>query len=142
MRLYHLKIDAIHFISGSSNTEADGIIMKNFDLRYFFCILLVMSFKEKLENWRTSINRAGSGEELYILLLNYKRFINKNWMDDFGDPGNWKSELNQVISKVRKKVDVADIRNCGDLSSYQDDARQTAHSLNHTLKYHHSLTKG
>ncbi|MND69954.1 hypothetical protein D3C87_889870 [compost metagenome] len=108
----------------------------------FFCILLVMSFKEKLENWRTSINRAGSGEELYILLLNYKRFINKNWMDDFGDPGNWKSELNQVISKVRKKVDVADIRNCGDLSSYQDDARQTAHSLNHTLKYHHSLTKG
>ena len=115
---------------------------KYLDKQYFFCILLVMSFKDKLENWRTSINRAGSGEELYILLLNYKRFINKNWMDDFGDPGNWKSELNQVISKVRKKVDVADIRNCGDLSSYQDDARQTAHSLNHTLKYHHSLTKG
>ncbi|MDF2516964.1 MAG: hypothetical protein K0R59_2260 [Sphingobacterium sp.] len=107
-----------------------------------FCILLVMSFKEKLENWRTSINRAGSGEELYILLLNYKKFISKNWMDDFGDPGNWRTELNQVISKVRKKVDVADIRNCEDLSSYQDDARQTAYSLNHTLKYHHSLTKG
>jgi N-glycosylase/DNA lyase len=96
---------------------------------------------EKLENWRTSINRAGSGEELYILLLNYKRFINKNWVDDFGDPGNWKSELNQVISKVRNKVDVADIRACQDLSSYQDDARQTAHSLNHTLKYHHAKTK-
>jgi hypothetical protein len=56
--------------------------------------------------------------------------------------GGWKSELNQVISKVRNKVDVADIRACQDLSSYQDDARQTAHSLNHTLKYHHSLTKG
>ena len=108
---------------------------------YFFYILLVMSFKEKLENWRTSINRAGSGEELYILLLNYKKFINKNWMDDFGDPGNWKSELNQVISKVRKKVDVVEIQNCDDLSSYKDDARQTAHSLNHTLRYHHSLTK-
>ncbi len=114
----------------------------NFGMSIFFCILLVMSFKEKLENWRTSINCAGSGEELYILLLNYKKFINKNWMDDFGDPGNWKAELNQVISKVRKKVDVVDIRDCQDLSSYKDDARQTAHSLNHTLKYHHSLTKG
>lgn len=62
-----------------------------------------MSFKEKLENWRTSINRAGSGEELYILLLNYKKFINKNWMDDFGDPGNWKSGIKSGHQQSKKE---------------------------------------
>jgi|SRR5690606_24771477 len=95
---------------------------------------------EKLDELRSNVKKAKTGDDLYNAFKKYQNTILEYWPEDLVNKHGMKREINFTLEKLEKSKDVKNISSSKDLSSFKQDAEEVMRHFNTEMEIYFKNT--